>query len=176
MIWGAGEIAKAACWVALAFAVIFGIDYIVGKIHDDGRKVERAVWEHRAAEQSKQVAKAVSEAAKAWADQRDAEQKNLLGVLDEKSKDLATKDKLIAGYVASGRGLWVYTKDRTCPSPGENPSETHPVGVAISGAPKEELFEGDQRFLRSIGDDADTTVAYYDALRKACRPLVQVEK
>jgi hypothetical protein len=159
----------------IGIAAILGLLWFIGHgIHDNGRKVERAVWLKKEAKRSDELAKAIADATKAI----DAEREKQTTALTEalKNDQIKAKDKLnndLAGVRAANRGLWIDAKNCADRAAGAT-KEAQGTGFGGSEAGRIRLPGQIEQNLWELAADAQRVVIQYETLRKTCLPLVEV--
>lgn len=154
----------------IGIAAILGLLWFIGHgIHENGRKVERAVWLGRDNERIAAQAKELSEAMERVA----AQNRKTMEVINERDQALAKLENDMRTQRAANRGLWIDAKacrDSTAVQvPGQTGSASKPGGAGQIRLPADV-----ERRLQEIGQLAQETVIKHNACVDELRSLVQV--
>jgi len=168
---------KFALWAALIIACIWFVWHMAGTIHDniyeDGRLAERAVWESKEAIRSKELAKAVADAAQAMAAEHEKQVDGLTGALNNeiKAKDKLSRD--LADINRTNRGLWIDAKNCRN-SANETTRKTESAGISGGETGRIRLPSQVEQDLWELAADAQRVVIQYETCRQTLIPLVEV--
>lgn len=154
----------------IGIAAILGLLWFIGHgIHENGRKVERAVWLERDNERITAQAKELGEAMERVA----AQNRKTMEVINERDQALAKLENDMRTQRAANRGLWIDAKacrDSTAVQvPGQTGSASKPGGAGQIRLPADV-----ERRLQEIGQLAQETVIKHNACVDELRSLVQV--
>lgn len=178
------KLAKAAGWVLLVVFVVCVIGFVIHSIHesgfDAGVNKERSFWQEKNAKQEKERSRneevkarelrlAMEREAKDWLDH----EKNLLGVIDEKTRKNKELDTQLASVRNAYRGLWIDSQGKVCGGISET-GKADDTSVPGGGTGQTRLPERAERFLQTLAADADRVVIQYDACRKELRNVTTV--
>ena len=157
----------------IGIAAILGLLWFIGHgIHDNGRKVERAVWLERDNERITAQAKELSEAMERVAAQNRENLNKTMEVINERDKELAKLNDDMRVMRASSRGMWISAK--ACPDSGET-SRGQTDGASKHGGANQIRLPADvERRIQEIGQLAQETVIKHNACVNELRSLVQV--
>ena len=166
----------------LAFVLSLGGTGFYGFIQ--GKKVERAEWLERDAEQRDQIAKELSEAMQRKADHEIKNENNLMRVINEKNKEIANLERDLDN---AGR-VRIVTKKPDCPShtmPGKAEGAGERVlpiserGAGIVGAISNEIQSDDDTLneqLRKVYINQERLKIDLRRNIGLCEPLVEIVK
>jgi len=158
----------------IGIAAILGLLWFIGHgIHENGRKVERAVWLGRDNERIAAQAKELSEAMERVAAQNRQNLNKTMEVINERDQALAKLENDMRTQRAANRGLWIDAKacrDSTAVQvPGQTGGASKPGGTSQIRLPADV-----ERRLQEIGQLAQETVIKHNACVNELRSLVQV--
>jgi hypothetical protein len=159
-------------WVVLVALVLGGAYLLVDVIHDSGYESgeahERTIWQGKQAALAAELALSMERMAAA----RAKDEKQLLGVIDEKNRSNKALDDRVAALVNANRGLWV---DRAkADANGTATGKACDFGLAGGGTGRARLPENVERFLRARAVAADKVVIQYEACRAALKNITVI--
>lgn len=166
----------------LAFVLSLGGTGFYGFIQ--GKKVERAEWLERDAEQRDQIAKELSEAMQRKAEHETANENNLMRVINEKNKEIANLERDLDN---AGR-VRIVTKKPDCPThsvprktegAGERVLPIGERGAGIVGAIPNEIQSDDDTLNEQLRNVYINQERLKIDLRRnigLCEPLVEIVK
>jgi hypothetical protein len=159
-------------WVVLVALVLGGGYFLVDSIYDSGyesgKTNERKAWQDKQAALAAELALSMQRVAAELARQ----EKQLLGVIDEKSRKNRELDDRVASLLHANRGLWV---DRAkADANGAATGKACDSGLAGGGTGRARLPENAERFLRARAVAADKVVIQYEACRAALKNITVI--
>lgn len=152
----------------LLILVLLGITYLV---HEDGRKVERAVWLQEKTDLLESRALELDKATKLAARQNKDLAIHTIGVIDERDKALAALKDTITNQRTKSTGMWISAK--ACSDKSTMPGQTSSTSES-SGADYIRLPEDVERSLEEAGQRAQETVIKHNACVAELSKLVTI--
>ena len=162
-----------AIWIKIAIAVILAIS-ILAYVYSAGKDSERAEWLGKEAKFLTQQNAIKEENSKRIREIREENDKILLGVINERSEWLQSKNDLIDKLVNDNDGMRISAKN--CTGSNRLPTKAKDSSQPDSAAGGGEIRLSDEttRSLAEVAIDANEVVGKYNALVKICSPLVEV--
>ncbi|MBV6447310.1 hypothetical protein [Nitrosomonas sp.] len=155
----------------IGIAAILGLLWFIGHgIHENGRKVERAVWLERDNERITAQAKELGEAMERVA----AQNRKTMEVINERDQALAKLENDMRTQRAANRGLWIDAKACRDSTAVQVPGQQTGSASKPGGAGQIRLPADVERRLQEIGQLAQETVIKHNACVDELRSLVQV--
>lgn len=164
--------AKSA-WIKYAAIAILTV-MVLAYVYSAGKASERAEWLGKEAKFLTQQNAIKEENSKRIREIREENDKILLGVINERSEWLQSKNDLIDKLVNDNNGMRISAKNcsgsNRLPAKAQNTSQ--PDSAAAGGEIR--LSRETTRGLAEVAIDANEVVAKYNYLAKICSPLVEV--
>ena len=158
----------------IGIAAILGLLWFIGHgIHDNGRKVERAVWLERNNERITAQAKELSEAMERVAAQNRQNLNKTMEVINERDQALSKLENDMRAQRAANRGLWIDAKACRDSAAVQVPGQTSSASKH-GGANQIRLPADVERRIQEIGQLAQETVIKHNACVAELRNLVNV--
>ena len=149
--------------------LVAGLVYYGGyKAYDNGRSVERAVWQEKFLKEETAAKEALLLAQAAAHYQEEQHRKQLEELTDAKKRAIKNLKSDIASL--SRRGL--YIEATSCPDIGAG--ETESTGQSSGGTGRVRLPQQAEGDLISLAEDAQQVVIQYQACREELLSLVEV--
>ncbi|QOJ19488.1 MAG: hypothetical protein HRU77_01520 [Gammaproteobacteria bacterium] len=147
----------------IGIAAILGLIWFIGHgIHENGRKVERAIWMERDNERITAQAKELSEAMARVAAQSKQDINHTMGVINEKDKAIAKLKSDMRAQRASSGGMWITAQ--ACDDSEAVRVRGKTDGSGESGGREQIRLPADvERSLEEIAELAQETVIAYNA-------------
>jgi len=157
-------------YAAIAILTVMVLAYVYGA----GKASERAEWLGKEAKFLTQQNAIKEENSKRIREIREENDKILLGVINERSEWLQSKNDLIDKLVNDNNGMRISAKN--CSGSNRLPTKAKDSGKPDSAAAGGEIRLSDEttRGLAEVAIDANEVVAKYNDLAKICSPLVEV--
>lgn len=175
MALGYSTLIKYSLWALLIILCTWFVWHVAGNIHDnifdDGRTAERVVWQEKEAKRSEELARAVADAAKAMAAEREKEVDGLTGALNNetRAKDKLTRD--LNDVRNANRGMWITAKSCADNSDGAT-KEVAGTGISGGGTDRIRLPGQVEQGLWELVADAQRVVIQYETCRRTLAPLI----
>lgn len=156
---------------AIIAAVIFGAGFAVGDhLTANSYKAKMLDVANEKIKDDGIVAVEVAASVQRVHDFRDEQDKNLMGVINEREKAIADLERRERDSV--NRGLFVSAS--ACSGQNGMPGKTDSASVAISGAGRVRLSAQDEHDIRTDYGDAQRVVIQYNACREKLKSLVEI--
>lgn len=157
---------------AIIAAVIFGAGFAVGDhLTTNSYKAKMLDVANEKIKDDGIVAVEVAASVQRVHDFRDEQDKNLMGVINEREKAIADLEQ--RERTAANRGLFV--SSAACNGQNGMPGKTDSASVVVSGSGRVRLSGEDESHVRIDYGDAQRVVIQYNACRKKLKSLVTVD-
>lgn len=167
-------LARVFPWVVLVALVLGGAYLLVDAIHESGYESgeahERTLWQDKQAALAAELALSMERMAAA----RAKDEKQLLGIIDEKNRQNKVLDDRVNALVTANRGLWVAARETPAIATNAKGGKTCDSGVTGGGTGRTRLPENAERFLRARAIAADKVVIQYEACRAALKNITVI--
>lgn len=167
-----------ALWAALIAAFSFGAWHMASTIHDnifeDGRLAERAEWQKKELDRQEELSRAVAEATKAIAADREKQVNSLIGAIENETQAKLDLDRELNAARAANRGLWISAKACRSNTDGST-GKTTDTGIESSTPNRIRLPEPIEQDLRELAADAQRVVIQYQTARRLVESCPQIE-
>ena len=141
---------------------------------EDGRMAERAEWQKKEIERQEELGRAIAEATKVMASDREKQVNSLIGAIENETQAKLDLDRELNAARAANRGLWINAQACRSNTNG-TAKETKDSGIESGATSRIRLPEPIEQDLRELAADAQRVVIQYQTARRLVESCPQIE-